>query len=98
MLRVKRSRLRAKQSSSVEGEAVEAMTCSGGKAVEGALHRRWRAPGVGGIEDLKRACGENLLSVERAAHAPDIYIGGHVCDVRSLRRVTHFFRHVTYYF
>jgi hypothetical protein len=60
----------------VEGEAVELMVCSRGKEVEGALRRRWRAPGVGGVEDLKRVSGENLLSVEWAAHAPDIYIGG----------------------
>jgi hypothetical protein len=43
--------------------------------VEGALHRRWHALGVGGVEDLKHASGENLLSVERAVRAPDIYIG-----------------------
>jgi hypothetical protein len=43
-----------KQSSGVEGEAVEAMACSGGEAIEG----------VGNVEDLKRASGENLLSVE----------------------------------
>jgi hypothetical protein len=42
---------------------------------EGVLCRRRRAPGIGSIEDLKRASGENLLSVKRAAHAPDIYIG-----------------------
>jgi hypothetical protein len=40
------------------------------------LHRRQCAPGVGGVEDLKRTSGKNLLSVERAARAPDIYIGG----------------------
>jgi hypothetical protein len=76
MLRAKRSRLTAKQSSGVEGEAVEAMTCYRGEAVEGALRRRRRVPGVGGIEDLKHASGKNLLSMEQAAHAPNIYIGG----------------------
>jgi hypothetical protein len=73
--------------------------------------RRRRAPGVGSVEacsisdrgggsveDLKRASGENLLSVEWAARAPDIYIGGQMCDARSVRRVTHFFRRVTHYF
>jgi hypothetical protein len=80
------------------GEAVEAMTCSRGEAVEGTLHRRWRALGVGGIEDLKRASDKNLLSVERAVRAPVIYIGGQMCDARSLMRVTHFFRRVTHYF
>jgi hypothetical protein len=75
VLRVKRSRSRAKRSSGIEGEAVEAMTCSGGEAVEGALRRRRRAPSVGNVVDLKRVSGENLLSVEWDAHAPDIYIG-----------------------
>jgi hypothetical protein len=51
VLRVKRSRSRAKRSSGVEG----------------ALHRWQRAPCVGGVEDLKRASSKNLLSVERAA-------------------------------
>jgi hypothetical protein len=46
-----------------------------GEAVEGALCRRRRAPSVGGVEDLKRVSDENLLCVERAARAPDIYIG-----------------------
>jgi hypothetical protein len=64
VLRVKRSRLRVKRSSGVEGEVVEATACSGGEAVEGALRRWQRAPGIGGVEDLKRASGENLLSVE----------------------------------
>jgi hypothetical protein len=50
MLRVKRSRSRAKRSSSVDGEVVKATSCSGGEAVKGALHRWWRAPGVGGGE------------------------------------------------
>jgi hypothetical protein len=59
MLRVKRSRSRVKRSSGVEG----------------ALRRRRRAPGIGGIEDLKLVSEENLLSVERATRAPDIYIG-----------------------
>jgi hypothetical protein len=87
-----------KQLSGIEGEAVEATACSGGEAFEGALHRRWRALGVGGIEDLKRASDENLLNVERAAHAPVIYIGGQMCDACSLMRVAHFFRRVTHYF
>jgi hypothetical protein len=39
VLRAKRSRSRAKQSSGVEGKAVEATTCSGGEAVEGTLRR-----------------------------------------------------------
>jgi hypothetical protein len=42
--------------------------------VEGTLHRQRRASSVGGVEDLKRVSGKNLLSVERAA-CPDIYIG-----------------------
>jgi hypothetical protein len=71
--------------------------CSGGKAVEGTLRRRWHVLGVGGVKDLKRASGKNLLSVERAARAPDIYNGGEMCDTRSLRRIAHFFRHVTHY-
>jgi hypothetical protein len=57
VLLAKRSRARVKRSSSIEG----------------ALHRQWRASGVGGVEDLKRASGENLLSVEQAARL-DIYI------------------------
>jgi hypothetical protein len=64
---VKRSRSRVKRSSDVEGEAVEATTCSGGEAVEGALRRRRRAPGIGSVKDLKRASGEKLLSVEWVA-------------------------------
>jgi hypothetical protein len=51
----------------VEGEAVEATVYSVGEAVEGALRRSRHAPGIGGVEDLKRASGENLLSVEQAA-------------------------------
>jgi hypothetical protein len=77
-LRAKRSRSRAKRSSGIEGEAVEATMCFGGEAVKGALHRRRHAPGIGGVKacsvsghgsvkDLKCASGENLLSVERAA-------------------------------
>jgi hypothetical protein len=85
--------LRAKRSSGVEATA-----CSGDEVVEGALHRRWRAPGGGGVEDLNRASGENLLSVERAAHTPDIYIGGQMRDARSVRHVSHFFRRATHYF
>jgi hypothetical protein len=101
---VKRSRSRAKRSSGVEGEAVEAMACSGGEVVEGALYRRRCALGVGGVEvcfisgrgsgggveDLKHTSGENLLSVERAAHAPDIYIGGQMRDERSVWRVVYY--------
>jgi hypothetical protein len=76
VLWAKLSRSRVKRSTDIEGEAVEATTCSRGKAVEGAL-RRWRlAPGIGSVEDLKCVSGKNLLSVERAACAPDIYIGG----------------------
>jgi hypothetical protein len=71
----KQSRSRAKRSSGVEG-ALHRWWRAPGKAVEveGALHRRWHASGVGSIEDLKRASGENLLSVERVTR-PDIYIG-----------------------
>jgi hypothetical protein len=47
VLRAKRPRSRVKRSSDVEG----------------ALHRQRHAPGVGGVEDLKRASGKNLLSV-----------------------------------
>jgi hypothetical protein len=50
------------------------------------------------VEDLKRASGENLLSVERAAHAPDIYMGGQMCDAHSMRCVAHFERHIAHYF
>jgi hypothetical protein len=94
-LRVKRLRSRAKQSSGVEGEAVEATTCSRGEAVEGVLRRWWRAPGVGGVEDLKHVSGKNFLSVERAARTPDIYIGSQMRNARSLRCVAHFFRRRT---
>jgi hypothetical protein len=59
VLPVKRLMSRAKRSSGVEG----------------VLRRRRRAPGIGGVEDLKRVSGKNLLSVERAARTPDIYIG-----------------------
>jgi hypothetical protein len=96
VLRAKRSRV--KRSSGVEGEVVEAMACSAGEVVEGTLHRRLRASGISGIEDLKHTSGENLLSVERAACAPDIYIGGQMRDAHSLRHVTHFFRRVAHYF
>jgi hypothetical protein len=77
VLRAKRSRLRVKRSSGVEGEVVK-----------GVLRRRRCALGMGSIEacsvsaqggsveDLKSASDENLLSVERAARAPDIYILG----------------------
>jgi hypothetical protein len=104
VLRVKRPRLRVKRLSDIEGEAVEAMACSEGEAVKGVLRRQQCAPGVGGIEvcsvsgrgggggikDLKRASGENLLSVEWAAHAPDIFIGGQMRDARSVRCIAHF--------
>jgi hypothetical protein len=89
----------------VEGEAVEAIVCAGGGAVKGALRRRRCAPGVdgveacsingrggGSVEDLKCASGENLLSVEWATCAPDIYIGGQMHDTCSVRHVAHFFR------
>jgi hypothetical protein len=97
MLWAKRSRSRAKRSSGIEGEVVEVTACSRGEVVEGALRRWRRAPGVGGVKDLKRA-SDNLLSVERAARAPDIYIGDQMRDVRSLRHVTHFVRRVAHYF
>jgi hypothetical protein len=58
VLWVKQSRSSAKQSSDIEG----------------VLCRQRRASGVGGIEDLKRVSGGNLLCVERAT-CPDIYIG-----------------------
>jgi hypothetical protein len=74
------------------------MACSRGEAIEGVIHRRRHAPGIGGIKDLTRASGENLLSVERAARAPDIYIGGQMRDAHLLRCVAHFFRHVAHYF
>jgi hypothetical protein len=82
----------------VEGEAIEVTACSGGEAVEGELRRRWRALGVGGGVLQKRVSGKNLLSVERAACAPDIYIGGQMRDVRSLRRIAHFFKCGAHYF
>jgi hypothetical protein len=66
------------------GEAVEVddmlwgwrWRCASGEAVEGTLHRWRRAPGIGGIEELQRVSSKTLLSVELAARAPDIYIGG----------------------
>jgi hypothetical protein len=78
VLQAKRPRSRVKRSSGVKGEAVK-----------GVLRSRRRAPGVGGIEacsisdrgggggveDLKRVSGKNLLSAEQAACTPDIYIG-----------------------
>jgi hypothetical protein len=66
VLWVKRLRSRVKRLSGVEGEVVEVTACFGGEVVEGTLRRRRRAPGVVGVEDLKRASGKNLLSVERA--------------------------------
>jgi hypothetical protein len=112
VLWAKQSRSRAKRSSGVEGKAVEATACSRGEVVEGALRRRRRALGVGGVEecsisgrgggsgveDLKSASGKNLLSVEWAARTSDIYIRGQMHDARSVRRVTHFFRCVAHYF
>jgi hypothetical protein len=74
------------------------MTCFGGEVIEGALRRRRHAPGVCGIEDLKCVSDKSLLSVERATRAPDIYIGGQMRHVRSLRCIAHFFRHVVHYF
>jgi hypothetical protein len=65
VLRAKRSRLRVKRSSGIEG----------------VLRRRWHALGVDDVEDIKRVSGKKLLSVERAAHAPDIYIGAE-CTTR----------------
>jgi hypothetical protein len=57
--------------------------------------KRLRVCSIGdGVEDLKHASGKNLLSVELAVRAPDIYIGGQMCDVRSLRHIAHFFRRV----
>jgi hypothetical protein len=101
-----------KQSSSIKGEAVEATACSRGEVVAGTLCMWQRAPSVGdieecsvssrggggGIEDLKHASGKNLLCVERAAHALDINIGGQMRDVRSVRRVAHFFRRAAHHF
>jgi hypothetical protein len=43
--------------------------------------RQWHAPGVGSVEELKRASGEKLLSVEWATRALDIYIGAR-CTTR----------------
>jgi hypothetical protein len=102
VLWVKRLRARAKRSSSVEGEEVNATTCSRGEAVEGALRRRHRALGVGGaeacsisgrgddggVEDLKCVGGKNLLSVEKAARAHDIYSEVHHSFFQA---VTHYF-------
>jgi hypothetical protein len=80
-------RSRVKQSSGVDGEAVEATACS-----EGALCSRRRALSVGDVEDLKCTSGENLLSVERATRVPDIYVGGQMHDAHSLWHVTYFFQ------
>jgi hypothetical protein len=66
VLWVKRLRSRVKRLSGVEGEAVEVTACFGGEVVEGVLHRWQRAPGVVDVEDLKRASGKNMLSVEWA--------------------------------
>jgi hypothetical protein len=89
---------RSRSMSGVEGETVEATACSRGEAVEGTLRRGWRAPSVVGVEYLKRVSGKNLLSVERAARALDIYIGGQMRDTRSLRCVAHLFRRIAHYF
>jgi hypothetical protein len=67
--------LRGRRRQHALSEAVETMMCSGGEAVEGVLRRGRRALGVGGVEDLKRVSGENLLSVEWAVRTHDIYIG-----------------------
>jgi hypothetical protein len=50
--------------------------CSGAKGgdVLRAKRSRSRVKRLSGVEDLKRVSGENLLSVEQAACAPDIYI------------------------
>jgi hypothetical protein len=77
VLQAKRSRSTA-CSRAGGGDVLRAKRLSG---VEGALRRRRRAPGVGGIKNLKRAGGKNLLSVERATRAPDIYIGAR-CTTR----------------
>jgi hypothetical protein len=69
-----------------------------GEVVKGVLRRRWHAPGIGDVEDLKRASGKNFLCVEQAVRTADIYIGGQMHNARSLRRVTHFFRRVMHYF
>jgi hypothetical protein len=61
--------------------------------VGGALHRRRRAPGVGGVKDLKRVSGENLLSVEWAAHAADIYIGDEML-IQVLEHNVHLLQYV----
>jgi hypothetical protein len=90
VLQVKRWRSWVKRSSDVEGEVVEATTCSWGEVLEGVLRRQQRAPSVGVVEVLKCASGKILLSVKRATRAPDIYIGGKMRDTRSLRCVTHF--------
>jgi hypothetical protein len=44
-----------------------------------------------GVEELKHVSGEKLLSVKRAASAPDIYIMGQMRDTHSVRRVMHYF-------
>jgi hypothetical protein len=90
MLRSRRRRRAPGEAIEVEGKAVETTACSRGDAVEGALCRRRHAPGIGGVEDLKRASDENLLSVEWATCAPDIYIRGQMRDACSLRHVAHF--------
>jgi hypothetical protein len=82
----------------IQGEVVEATACFGGEAVKGALPWRRRALGIGGVEHLKHVSGKKLLSVELAARAPDIYIGGQMRDVHSLRRIAHFSRRVVHYF
>jgi hypothetical protein len=98
MLWAKRSWSRVKRLSSVKGEAIKATTCSGGEAVEGALRMRQYALGISSVEDQKRASGENLLSVEGATRAPDIYIEDQMHDAHSLRHVAHFFRRVALLF
>jgi hypothetical protein len=70
VLRAKRPRSTACSGRSGRGQGQSDRVAS-----RGALRRRRRALGIGGVEDLNRASDKNLLSVERAARAPDIYIG-----------------------
>jgi hypothetical protein len=71
VLRVKRLRLRAKRSSDVEGTLCRRRHALG----IGDISISSRGGG-GGVKDLNRVSGKNLLSVERDASAPDFYIGG----------------------
>jgi hypothetical protein len=61
--------------------------------------KRLRARSIGGgVEDLKRASGKNLLGVERAMRALDIYIGGPDAQRAFIETHRSFFRCVTHYF